>query len=149
MTTTGIAPTEAQFQEAVVELAHLYGWRVAHFRAARTAHGGWRTPVAADGAGFVDLILVRDRVLFVELKAEKGRLTVPQQEWLIIARTSCTLGAWMGKFRNDWGNIGAGHVILRRSRCADGAESLRNQATHWQFAPARVIDVGPRSDFPR
>lgn len=73
--------TEADLQRAVVELARLTGWRVAHFRPARTEHG-WRTPVAADGAGFPDLVLARDRLLFVELKADRGRLTDDQQVWL-------------------------------------------------------------------
>jgi hypothetical protein len=73
--------TEAEFQGAVIEAARFLGWRVAHFRTARTSHG-WRTPVAADGAGFPDLCLVRERVLFVELKAEKGRLNDEQGRWL-------------------------------------------------------------------
>ena len=73
--------SEQELLEAVIELAHLYRWRVAHFRPARTEHG-WRTPVAADGAGFPDLVLVRDRVLFVELKSARGRLSVEQQDWL-------------------------------------------------------------------
>ena len=73
-------PTEVEFQRQVIDLAHLLGWRVAHFRAALTRHG-WRTPVQADGAGFPDLCLVRDRVIFAELKAGRGRLTVDQQAW--------------------------------------------------------------------
>ena len=61
--------TEAQFQSAIVELARLLGYRVAHFRAAKTAHG-WRTPVAADGAGWPDLTLAKPgRLLFVECKS--------------------------------------------------------------------------------
>lgn len=73
--------TEAQLQAAVVELAQLCNWRVAHFRPARTDQG-WRTPVAADGKGFPDLVLVRDRVLFVELKSGSGQLTDEQEAWL-------------------------------------------------------------------
>jgi hypothetical protein len=45
--------SEAAFTDAVIELARLGGWRVAHFRPARTA-SGWRTPVQGDGAGFPD-----------------------------------------------------------------------------------------------
>lgn len=44
-------PTEIQWQAQVIELAHILGWTVAHFRPALTKHG-WRTPVQADGAGF-------------------------------------------------------------------------------------------------
>lgn len=78
---TGFAMSEADWQEQVIDLAHLYGWKVAHFRPARTDKG-WRTPVAADGKGFPDLVLVRDRVLAVELKADGGKLTVEQRHWL-------------------------------------------------------------------
>jgi VRR-NUC domain len=75
------AVTEAEFQRAVIEAAHVLGWRVAHFRPARTAHG-WRTPVEADGAGFPDVVLVRERVLFVELKSATTRVTPEQRQWL-------------------------------------------------------------------
>jgi hypothetical protein len=75
--------TEAELLEAVVELAHLRGWRVAHFRPARTEKG-WRTAVSADGKGFPDLVLARTgEILFVELKSAKGRVSREQQEWLV------------------------------------------------------------------
>ncbi len=51
---------EADFQAQVIDLLHLHGWVVAHFRPARTAKG-WITPVAADGAGFLDLLAVHAR----------------------------------------------------------------------------------------
>lgn len=72
---------EAQLQQAVIELARLLGWRVAHFRPAMTAKG-WRTPVEGDGKGFPDLVLVRGtRLIFAELKSDHGRLSIEQQEW--------------------------------------------------------------------
>ena len=46
--------SERELQDAVIQLARLLGWRVAHFRPAMTTRG-WRTPVSADGAGFPDL----------------------------------------------------------------------------------------------
>ena len=67
-------------RENVTELARVLGWRVAHFRAGRTSHG-WRTPVSADGKGFPDLVLVRERVLYVECKGELERLTAEQAAW--------------------------------------------------------------------
>jgi hypothetical protein len=74
--------TEAEFQDQVIHLARLYGWRCAHFRPARTEKG-WRTPVQADGKGFPDLVLVRGpELIAAELKADKGRVSPEQQAWL-------------------------------------------------------------------
>lgn len=73
--------SEADFQAAVIDLAHLCGWRVAHFRPART-EAGWRTAVTADGAGFPDLVLVRERIIFAELKSQRGRVSSEQRAWL-------------------------------------------------------------------
>lgn len=75
--------TEAQLQDAIVDLAHLYGWAVAHFRPARTEHG-WRTPAQYDAAGFVDLVLVHPRrgVIFAEVKSDRGKVRPDQRAWL-------------------------------------------------------------------
>lgn len=74
--------TERELQSAIIELAQLLGWRVAHFRPAQTAKG-WRTPVEADGAGWPDLTLVRNgHLLFAELKSSTGKLSPAQQVWL-------------------------------------------------------------------
>lgn len=73
--------TEAEFTAQVLELASVLGWRAAHFRPARTAQG-WRTPVAGDGRGFPDLILVRDRVVAAELKVGRNCTTPEQDAWL-------------------------------------------------------------------
>jgi hypothetical protein len=72
--------SEADLQNSVIELARLLKWRVAHFRPAMTTRG-WRTPVSADGAGFVDLILVRDRLVAAELKSDRGSLADDQVDW--------------------------------------------------------------------
>jgi hypothetical protein len=75
------ALTEADLQRRVLDLARLRGWRVAHVRPARTAHG-WRTPYEGD-SGLPDLILARRGVvLLAELKSTTGRPTADQLAWL-------------------------------------------------------------------
>lgn len=71
---------ENDFQERVIYLAHLYGWKVAHFRPARTQEG-WRTAVAADGKGFLDLVMVRERLVVAELKYGNNDLSDDQRNW--------------------------------------------------------------------
>jgi hypothetical protein len=76
------AITEAQFQDQIIDLAHLYGWKIAHFRAARTKYG-WATPVAGDGKGFPDAVLVKAGlpVIFAEFKRDGAKLSAEQQAW--------------------------------------------------------------------
>jgi hypothetical protein len=71
---------ESDFLKQVIDLAHICGWKVAHFRPAQTERG-WRTAVQGD-TGFPDLVLVRDRVIFAELKSEKGKLSDTQKVWI-------------------------------------------------------------------
>lgn len=80
--------TEASFQRQVIALARLRGWMVAHFRPARTARG-WRTAVQGDGKGFPDLVLVRPpRLVFAELKSERGKETAEQVLWMTSLRAT-------------------------------------------------------------
>lgn len=84
MTTTDhrLTMTEAQLQDAVVDLAHTLGYSVAHFRPARTSKGH-RTPVQYDAAGWPDLVLVgRGRVLYRELKREREAPSSAQVAWI-------------------------------------------------------------------
>jgi hypothetical protein len=75
--------SEKEWQQTVIDAAQAFGWRVAHFRTSRTGSGGHATAVQADGAGYPDLTMVRgSRLLFVELKGEKGRVAQAQAEWL-------------------------------------------------------------------
>lgn len=79
----GILITERDFLRWAIDLAKFTGWRVAHFRPAMTAKGGWITRM--DGHyGFPDLVLVRPpRIIFAELKRKKGGATTPDQDiWL-------------------------------------------------------------------
>lgn len=73
--------TEKAFQAQVLHLAALRGWMRAHFRPAMNSRGQWRTAVAGDGKGFPDLVLVRDRVIFAELKTVTGTLAPAQRTW--------------------------------------------------------------------
>lgn len=80
--------SERAFERQVLDLAKLTGWTTAHFRAAMNKRGDWRTPVAGDGKGFFDLVLMKDRVLFVELKTDAGRLTPEQLVWRAAAEAA-------------------------------------------------------------
>jgi hypothetical protein len=77
-----ITVTEAQFQGQIIDLAHLCGYLVTHFRAAKTMHG-WRTPLQGD-KGYLDTTMARPnppRHIVAELKSEKGRITADEQLW--------------------------------------------------------------------
>lgn len=63
--------TEKQFQSHIVQFAKMRGWLVYHTYDSRRSE-----------PGFPDLVLVRGkRVLFRELKTNKGRLTFHQIKW--------------------------------------------------------------------
>jgi hypothetical protein len=72
---------ESDYQREIVAYAKLKNWAVVHFT--KLYHRGrWFTPAAIDGKGFPDLILVRDeRILFIEVKTDTGRLTNEQILW--------------------------------------------------------------------
>ncbi len=95
--------TEAEFQGQLIDLAHIYGWKVAHFRTARTLKG-WVTPVSADGKGFPDLVMVRgNRLIAAELKSERGKTTEEQRDWM---RSLSDAGAEIYLWRpSDWTQI--------------------------------------------
>lgn len=79
--------SEAQWEKTLVALAHLNGWRVSGFRTAQVGKS-WQTPVRHDAKGWPDLVLVRDRVIFVELKTNKGRISDAQDEWIMALETA-------------------------------------------------------------
>jgi hypothetical protein len=74
--------SEDKFTDMVIELFHLYGWKVVHFRRARKKGGGWATPIKGD-PGSPDIIAARHgRKVFAELKVGKNKPTEAQQDWL-------------------------------------------------------------------
>ena len=95
--------TEADWMGWVVDLAHWHGWKVAHFRPARTQHG-WRTAGQYDAKGWPDLVLVnpeRGGVLFREVKSDTGRLDDDQalwRNWLVSA--GADWGIWQPRDRD-------------------------------------------------
>lgn len=79
--------TEAAFQAQVIQLAHMWGWRVACFRPVRVQRADGtvyhETPVGADGKGWPDLVLVRGRrILAAELKVGRNVATPEQRLWI-------------------------------------------------------------------
>ena len=74
--------SERDFQSQVIDLARSCNWRLAHFRAGKTAGGRWATQMSGD-VGYPDLTLVRgDRLIFAELKSATGTITPEQMDWL-------------------------------------------------------------------
>lgn len=84
--------SEDDLKKAVIDMAHLFGLKVAHFRPARTidrrtGKETWRTPVEADGKGFPDLVIVGPGgVLYRELKSATGTFSEEQDMWLAVLK---------------------------------------------------------------
>lgn len=104
--------SERAFQRAVIRLAEANGWRVAHFRPGMNSRGAWTTAMSGSRArGFPDLVLLRERIVFAELKGEKGRPTPDQTEWIRdLLRANVEAHLWRP---SDWSSIEA---ILGRTR---------------------------------
>lgn len=99
--------SEKEFQDQVVGLARLCGWLVMHSRPAMDRRGRWSTPISGD-KGFPDLVLCgtgkrAGRLVLAELKAEAGRLSEAQEEWLgVLKETSAEVYLWRP---TDWPEI--------------------------------------------
>lgn len=67
--------TEAEFQEMCVARARARGWLVHHDRRQDKGIGG--------DPGFPDLVLAKNgRIIFAELKSQRGRITQEQSHWI-------------------------------------------------------------------
>jgi hypothetical protein len=84
--------SEADFQRDVIDFAKRRGWLVQHSRPAYNKSGRISTPLQGH-KGFPDLVLVRDRVLFVELKKVGAYPTPEQRTW--IARLQALQGDYV------------------------------------------------------
>jgi hypothetical protein len=77
--------SEKQWQSEVIALARDLGWLVYH-----TLRSKGSEP------GFPDLVMVRgERVLFIEIKTMKGKLSSPQSFWLAaLSHTTVEVYLW-------------------------------------------------------
>lgn len=81
------AVPEKRWQWQVINHAEAQGWRVYHTFDSRRS-----------SPGFPDLVLVRERVIFAELKSRKGRLSKAQECWLKALRDAkAEVYVWMPK----------------------------------------------------
>ena len=97
--------TEAQFQAQVIQLARMNGWRVFHPMKMQARDGTWRTALSGD-KGWPDLVLAHQTrgLIVAELKADKGRLTPDQHQWLTALAPWAEIHVW---YPADLDNIAA------------------------------------------
>ena len=90
-----VALSEKEFQNKVIALAIMYGWRVTHFRASQVG-GKWMTAIQGH-SGFPDICMAHaDKgLVFAELKTERGKLDPAQVNWLgTLAATGAEAYCW-------------------------------------------------------
>lgn len=94
------AISEKAWQDQLVQLATLYGWKHYHPFDSRRSVAGWP-----------DLVLVRPpELLIVELKTDHGRVRPNQQEWLdALAACGVEVDVWRPR------DFEAVHDRLRRA----------------------------------
>ena len=101
--------TERDFQRAVMELAELSGWETLHVRTSMQ-QGRYMTATTGTMAkGWPDLVLVhrsRHRLLFVELKSDKGRLSADQVRVIAVLTQSTGIPVYLWRPK-DWDTIEA------------------------------------------
>jgi len=76
--------SEAAFQRAVTDYAESRGWSWHHQQVSKRSKAGWP-----------DLALFRERAVYVEVKAEDGRLSADQERWRdILQAAGCEWYCW-------------------------------------------------------
>lgn len=99
------AQSEADFQQKITDLASLLNLKWHHETDSRKTAKGWPDLVIAGPA----------HVIFVEVKSEKGKVTLEQREWIDTLKNA---GAIVEVWRpSDWDRI---QRILRRMARAHG-----------------------------
>ena len=79
------AVTEREWQNLVIGLATSRGWKHYHPPDNKPVNGRIQKVVA----GFPDLVMIKgDRLVFVELKRETGRVSPEQVDWLASLRAT-------------------------------------------------------------
>ena len=92
--------SEAELQRCILQLATACGWTTYHTYDSRRSN-----------AGYPDLTLVRPpRLMFVELKSEKGKWRPMQEKWLELLR-ACNVEAYAWR-PHDWRD-GTIEAVLR------------------------------------
>ena len=71
-----LGQTESQFQSAIIELAEIHHWKIYHVSNVR------RRLRSHSSEGFPDLVLVKNRVIYAELKKETETPSEEQESWL-------------------------------------------------------------------
>ena len=98
--------SEKDFQRTVVEYCHALGYLVFHqidmgFKDPETGRQSYSRRI---GPGFPDLVIAgHGRVIFAELKSEKGKLSKDQQAWLQLLSDAGE--KWFVWRPSDWSNI--------------------------------------------
>ncbi len=88
--------SENAFLKTVLAVARLYRWRAIHIRPAWSKKG-WKTPIQGPGSkGFPDLVLLKGkRLLFRELKTDRGKLSLEQIGWMgDLLAAGANVGLW-------------------------------------------------------
>ena len=103
------AVKEDEFMKTIIDLAHLKKYHVAHFRTVRVQRKNgevfYATPVQADGAGWVDLVLAKKgRLIFAEIKSKKGVMSPAQTAWKVLLE-STGQGEYYCWRPDDWDDI--------------------------------------------